>query len=227
MSHLVEYAGRRYPLGRLNDAPHDPANRDYPAARATAPRRRVRWIRNGSILNQGRIGSCTGQALAGWLNSASDYRGPVQMEPDAVRFYEWATRADRIRGVYPPTDTGSTGPAVAKGARNHGVIRGWAHAFGLEHLLDALQLGPAMVGTVWLNGMFDTDPKGLVVPSGKVAGGHEYLADEYIPAGEAGAELIGFQNSWGDWGVGGRFYMRSADVASLLAEHGDVTVPHL
>lgn len=183
----------------------------------------MRWLRRGPVLNQGQVGSCTGQSQAGWLNSAPSYRGPLRTETDAVAFYSWATHVDSIRGVYLPDDTGSTGPAVAKGARNHGVIAGWTHAFGIDHLLDALQVGPAMVGTVWLDGMFTPDAKGLVTPSGKVAGGHEYVADEYIPD----VDLIGFQQSWGRWGVDGRFYMRSADAGALLREHGDVTVPIL
>jgi hypothetical protein len=221
---IVNHEGRDYALGRRLDVPHDPRNRDYPAARATGLRKAVRWARRGAPLDQGQLGSCTGNALAGWLNTAPGAGAlPVRTETDAIQYYSWGTRCDRIFGVYPPTDTGCTGPAVAKGARDHGVLKSWTHAFGLDHLLDALQVGPAMVGTVWLYGMFQPDPSGLVVPSGKVAGGHEYLADEYVP--DAG--LVGFQQSWGQWGVGGRFYIRQADVGALLRDGGDVTVPVL
>lgn len=217
------HEGRTYWFGRDNDAPRDPGNRAFPAARSTGPRRAVRWHRAGPPLTQ-RVGSCTGNALAGWFNSrpSRPAAAPVLNEEDAERFYSWATHCDRIRGVWPPDDTGSTGPAVCKGARRNGFLTGWTHAFGVDHLLDALQLGPVMVGTVWLSGMFTPDSRGVVVPAGDVVGGHEYLADEYVP--DAG--LIGFQQSWGPgWGVDGRWYMRVADVAALLADGGDVTVP--
>ena len=220
--HTVAVGDRTFYLGRLNDAERDERNREHPAARMFAPRRAVRWKRRGPALEQ-KVGSCTGNALAGWFNSSPSTVGQRErIEDDAERYYSWGTRVDGIRGVWRPTDTGSTGPAVCKGARNHGELAGWSHAFGVEHLLDALQLGPVMVGTVWLDGMFETDPSGLVTPAGQEAGGHEYLADEYVPGGD----LVGFQNSWGPgWGVDGRFYMRRADVAALLREGGDVTVP--
>lgn len=222
--HLVAVGDRTYWLGRDLDAPHDPQNRDYPAARSTMRRRAVRWHRAGAPLEQ-RVGSCTGNALTGWFNSRAGRPATEapKVEADAERYYSWATRVDGFRGVWPPTDTGSTGPAVCKGARNHGELAGWDHAFGLDHFLDSLQLGPVMAGTVWLEGMFETDAKGLVVPSGKEAGGHEYLADEYLPD----VHLIGFQQSWGEWGVDGRFYMAEAEFGALLVDGGDVTVPRL
>lgn len=223
MTDLVEHGGRRYPLGRLNDIPFDARDREHPAARTVRHRKPVRWARRGVPLDQGRVGSCTGNALAGWLNTISGYRGTQKTETDAVAYYSWGTHCDAIRGVYPPDDTGSTGPAVARAARNHGVIAGWTHAFGIDHLLDSLQLGPVMVGSIWLAGMFEVDMQGLVTPSGRVVGGHEYVADEYVP--DHG--LIGFQQSWGAWGVDGRFYMREVDVAALLRDHGDATVPRL
>jgi hypothetical protein len=215
--------GRVWWLGRNHTAQKDERDGEYQAFRVAGPRRSIRWLRRGPALSQ-RYGSCTGHSLAGWLNThpGGGADGRFYTDEDAEQFYSWGTRVDGIRGVWPPDDTGSTGKAVCKGARNHRAIAGWTHAFGIDHALDALQLGPVMVGTLWLDGMFTPDHQGVVRPTGDVAGGHEYLADEYI----ADPGVVGFQNSWsGDWGVDGRFYMTVSDFAALLDDGGDVTVP--
>jgi hypothetical protein len=55
-----------------------------------------------------------------------------------------------------------------------------------------------------------------------VEGGHEIVADEL----DVERRRIGFTNSWGvNWGQDGRFYIGFDDFQTLLANHGDVTVP--
>ena len=215
------HEGRFYGLGRHVEPQHDPRNRDFPAA--TAGLHAVDWTRFGGPLDQGQVGSCTGNALAGWFNTAPGSDGThLRTEADALRYYSQATAIDPYLGTYPPTDTGSDGPSVCKAARADGELTGYQHAFGLDHFLGALMLSPLIVGTVWLKRMFTPDANGLLKVSGAVAGGHEYEAVSYDPA----TKLIGFWNSWGtSWGKGGRFFIHPADFGHLLAQHGDVTVP--
>jgi hypothetical protein len=69
--------------------------------------------------------------------------------------------------------------------------------------------------------MFSPAADGRVTPTGSIAGGHEFVADEV----DAENERVWFSNSWGTgWGVEGRFFMTFADFGRLLAEQGDVTI---
>ena len=209
-----------FPLGRVVN--HDPRSLGYPAPVAALKRRvPVLWTMRAPTLNQGDLGSCTGNAAAHALNTDPLFRGRVFTEDDAVSIYSAATRLDPYPGEYPPTDTGSSGLSVAKVLKDRGEISSYGHAFGLEHFLGALQLNPVLVGIPWHTDMFNPDSRGFVRPTGDVAGGHEILA-----VGDDAKSVITFQNSWGaDWGVsGGRFYMTYKDFRKLLRRDGDATV---
>ena len=211
-----------YELGRL--VRHDPRSRDYPAD-ATQPIKSIAWLRRSPIFDQGNVGSCTGNAAAGWLATDSLHRvGRADVTEDvALKIYSKATHLDRVKGVYPPDDTGSSGLAVAKAMRALGLTTGpYRHAFGLDHMLSALQLSPVLVGITWLTGCDTPGKDGIASYRGKVRGGHEILADEI----DTDAELVWFQNSWGTgWGRHGRFALSFSDVTTALADLGDVTVP--
>src|ERR1700730_1472287 len=125
---------------------HDPRSWDYQAPRA--PRVvDVAHKRECPPFDQGKLGSCTGNAEAGLLMTQPLFTAArVLGETDAVGLYSEATRLDRIRGTYPPDDTGSSGLAVMKAAKLKGYISGYAHAFGLQHALEALVLSPVITG---------------------------------------------------------------------------------
>lgn len=106
-----------HPLGRHVE--HDPRSRDYPFEVAAAtPLRKTLWRRYGRVLDQGQLGSCTGNAIVGALNTLPLRKtgAAALTEKDAVSIYGSATAIDSIPGQYPPTDTGSSGLAVCKSA---------------------------------------------------------------------------------------------------------------
>jgi len=139
-----------------------------------------------------------------------------------MKLYSLATTLDDQPGSYPPTDTGSSGLAVAKAGVKLGYFKAYNHAFGFDHFTAALQLQPVIVGTAWLDGMMQTDANGVLSVKGNVAGGHEYLALGV----DYDAQQITFLNSWGpSWGAGGRFKVSFTDFSYLLSQQGDVTVP--
>jgi hypothetical protein len=209
------------------------------------------WKSSTGPLNQGQVGSCTGNASAQWFNS--DFAKAVRDlivsgklgswtvdkknkdgffdEGDAVHIYSAGTRKDRIRGVYPPNDTGCSGLGVAKACEGFGLISAYSHTFSFNSFQAALEITPAIVGTIWTNDMFK--PVNGLVKVGKlvdsnVAGGHEYHA-----AGiEFTNEVFVFRNSWGDqdeWPgckPGGYFAIGFDDMATLLDNQGDVTIFH-
>lgn len=222
------------PLGRHVE--HDPRSLAY--AHGVLPQTAIKsvdWTRRVPIFDQGSLGSCTGNAATGLLGTDNAARTgltsvtvnghvlPVD-EDLAVDVYKLATTLDSIRGTYPPDDTGSSGLGAAKALKKLGLASGYTHAFSIDALKSALQSGPVMVGTVWLESMFDVDPDGYVIVDRKsqTAGGHEYVISAY----DADRQAFRLDNSWGDsWGVRGSAWYTQANLQWLLSQQGDVTVP--
>jgi hypothetical protein len=209
--------GRR--LGR--HVVHDPRSREHPAKMA-AEIVDVEHKRLVPVFDQGDLGSCTGNACAGCLSTAP-FTNKLT-EADAVKLYSAATRLDRIRGVYPPNDTGSSGLAVMRAAKQAKLIPGYSHAFGIEHVLKSLALSPCIVGITWLTGCDEPNADGLIRYEGEVRGGHEFQAFKV----DVKNQLVGFWNSWGkSWGDEGRFFMTWTDLDAALRARGDATFPQV
>jgi hypothetical protein len=225
-----------HPLGRRVE--HDPRSLQF--AHGVLPKNAIKsvdWTRRAPIFDQGQVGSCCGNAAAGLVGTDSAARTglttvsitgdpnawPVDEEL-AVEVYKLATTLDNITGAYPPTDTGSSGIGAAKALKKLGLATGYTHAFSIDAVKSALQTGPVMVGTVWLESMFDPTPAGNITVDRKsaVAGGHEYVISAY----DASARQFRMENSWSaSWGVRGSAWITEADMQWLLSQQGDVTVP--
>jgi hypothetical protein len=187
----------------------------------------VAHVRNIPILDQGNLGSCTGNAADGALGTDPLYEvlppghQPLD-EAEAIRLYSDAEMIDGGQG-YPPEDQGSSGLSVAQAARNLGLISGYTHCLSLADFLAALQDGPVLLGTNWYDSMDTPDSSGLVTisPNAVIRGGHEIVARALDVTGQ----LVGLDNSWGTgWGVHGSFSMSYATLERLLSEEGDGTV---
>jgi hypothetical protein len=221
----------RFRLGRHIE--HDPRSRAYALDDALAEHFNdglgsVSWENHTGILDQRQLGACVGFATAESCGTGRNFDALDVIRRNSlvadgysrgIEFYRQATQLDNIPGEYPPTDTGSSGIGGAKAAQKMGYISGYLHAFTLAAALKALQLGPIICGTNWYEGMFDTTNVGEVQISGQVSGGHEWMAYGYdAPTGHILA-----QQSWGDWGLRGRFWVTTATFERLLGEKGDVT----
>jgi hypothetical protein len=221
--HIPETVVEGKRLGRHIN--HDPRSRNF-ASTASTPLTSVRHQSIGLPLDQGSIGSCTANALIGFLNTKPNVpaHGPWT-EKGAIRLYERETANEGQ--PYPPNDPGGSGLAVCKAAVQLGMISSYQHAFDLQAALSALVSGPVITGVNWYDS-FDTPntgPKGYgsqVAIAGSVRGGHEFVADEI----DVEDKLVGFTNSWGPaYGLGGRFYMTWDTWGTLLSQQGDVTIP--
>lgn len=194
------------------------------------------WGSQVKPLNQGDVGSCTGNATAQWLNT--DYAQGMNNlisrkfdEDDALRIYSLATTLDTVPGSYPPSDTGSTGTAACKAARHLGFIGGYSWLFSFTSLQAAAEKTPVMCGTVWTEDMFKP-VNGLVkvgpLSNSNIAGGHEYL----MCGIDWTAEAFVFRNSWGDQDAwpgckpGGYFAIGFKDYRNLQEFQGDFKVPN-
>lgn len=205
---------------------HDPRSRNFALPSKARPTSAIAWPRIGPVLDQGQIGSCTGNAAVGLLMTQPFSNGTVYTEADAVSVYSAATVLDdvEIPGHYPPKDTGSAGIYVMQVLQQRGLITGYKHAFSLDDALAALVNGPIAVGSVWLNSMMDPDSSGQLVINKRsgVAGGHEYVVDGYDPA----TDRVRMTNSWStSWGVNGQAWIKTTDFQWLLSQQGDVVQP--
>ena len=178
------------------------------------------------ILDQGQVGSCTGNAGIGALASdpifasvTNSFKYPLN-ETGAVHLYSDAEIIDGD-GPYPPNDNGSSGLSIAKALKNTGLIASYQHIFDSNSALLALEQYPILFGTYWYSSMFTPDSDGRVHPTGTIAGGHEIVSRQI----DAPNQRIWFDNSWGtSWGVQGRFYLTFTDFNTLLLQQGDIIV---
>lgn len=213
--------GRR--LGR--HVHHDPRSRNYPAAMASTIAT-VRHRHYGPVLQQGNLGSCTGNAMVDALMTSPLRTKAVALtEADAVSIYSRATvldDAEGLAGQYPPTDTGSDGLSACKAARERGLITSYGHTFTSDDALRALTLRPVMFGLAWHAGFDVPDSSGRVHLTGAVRGGHEVC----LVGLDTVAQTVTALNSWGSsWGRSGFFTFSWDDFGSLLADQGDITSP--
>lgn len=185
----------------------------------------VLWQRLIGVLDQGDVGSCTGNAATGHIGTTPTddagvkATGVVLDENEALALYSAAEVIDGD-GPYPPNDNGSSGLSVAQAAKNAGLIAGYTHALTVAAAHTAIQAGPFIVGSDWYTGMDTPDASGVVTATGTIRGGHEYECIGYDTA----TDLWHFVNSWGtSYGINGHFFYSSATFATLLADQGDIT----
>jgi len=221
---ITEHPVPGKPLGRHVE--HDSRSLAYRYQRTRVAPVTVLHHRRIPILDQGDVGSCTGNAQAGAMGSDPLYAtmppGTVLDEKEALRLYSAAETIDGD-GPYPPNDNGSSGLSVAKAAKKAGLISGYTHILSLADLLDALAAAPVIVGVNWYDSFDEPPASGLVsiAAGAQVRGGHEFV----IRGCDVPGRLLHADNSWGtSWGLSGSFTLSWDTMTRLLAEDGDGTV---
>lgn len=208
---------------------HDPRSFGFEFQAMPRKLTNVLWPRSTPILDQGNLGSCTGNAMTGALATGPVFTGlparyPALDEAEAVHLYSQATVLDPYPGTYPPTDTGSDGVSVAQAASNAYLVAGYTHTFDLATALQAIMTGPVIIGLNWYSS-FDNpgaDGRVSITSNAYVRGGHEVLV-RGLSADNS--ELL-LDNSWSsDWGNEGSFIFSFDTFERLLSEDGDCTVP--
>lgn len=211
---------------------HDPRSRDFPADKAAAIHSVIHAPSPLLPVNQKQIGACTAFSSVGAL-LCDPYTSRVKLSvtPEttanlnkfALGLYHDETELNPQDGVYKPADPGGSGLAIAKVLKNRGLITGYSHAFGIEHALLALTLRPVIFGVTWYNSFFTPNGDGLIeiAKGSAIDGGHEICANLI----DKSAELVGFIQSWGKWGVKktGQFFMSFDTLDRLLKNQGDCT----
>lgn len=190
-----------------------PAPAPTPAPPPPAPDPYVTWVDNEPVLDQGDTGHCVGFGGADWGNTL-----PVDdhfTNDDGHRLYYLC----KVEDGEPGAEDGSTVRSISKVLKQQGRLNAYAFASSVDEIITFVTTqGPLIVGTNWTDDMFNPDGRGVVKPTGAVAGGHCYL----LCGWDATRREFEFLNSWGDrWGISGFFYMKVEDFAQLLAADGE------
>jgi hypothetical protein len=198
------------------------------------------WASPIPIMDQGQLGSCTGNAgtrFIAWkyrdnlsavtLSGKNLGQDATADEQFAVELYHEATVNDGFSGTYPPDDTGSSGLGVMRSFKKAKLVTSYVHAFSLRSLVAMLQKGPYIQGMPWYNAFFEPDSNGFIdsnpnwQPSG-VAGGHEiFCRGVELLSGwsfDTAPEkiVLNYDNSWNtSWGDHGSFRMRGSTYQAL------------
>jgi hypothetical protein len=164
-------------------------------------------------LDQGQTGHCVGFGWGGWGDAA-----PIQdtfQNADAHAIYYEC----KVIDGQPGQENGSTVRSGALAMRNRGRLAAFAFARSIDEIDSWINTqGPVVMGTDWMNDMFNPDANGYVRPTGGVAGGHCYLMLDRLDQDDAYL----FDNSWGlSWGDQGRFRMKRKDLQHLLSQQGE------
>lgn len=221
---------------------HDEQSRNFEIARKVVKIHSVTHGLEAKALDQGDLGSCTGNAGGQWLNCAANVTARVKFnnkvfdgvrfqgrkyctEDNAIQIYSGGTNYDDIPGAYPPLDTGGTSLGIGKYLSAIGVISAYHWTFDYKSFLSALMAGPVLLGINWYDEMFDPDGFGVIKIDGRLAGGHELLARGY----DFRKKRVRLRNSWSPkWGIMGDCWIGDEDLEQLLIhEQGDAMVPVL
>jgi hypothetical protein len=176
-------------------------------------------------LDQGSIGSCTGNAIAQCLSTRPF--GARLTEDDALRIYTRATQIDPWDGEFPGQDTGSNGSSAWQAAVDLGYYHGtFAAVDTLEELQVAVQSVTCALGTPWYDGFFSPARCGEMSITGAVAGGHEIQ----IIGWDSERKVFWIRNSWGDWGLSrgretGFAYFSAGTLQKLLTKGAEIDCP--
>lgn len=234
--HLEWNREHPYQLGRHVE--HDARSKQFQVAPADkSVLKTTYWSTKAPGLDQGQVGSCTGNAPTQMINTdlwtaareAVLGKGKFGDENYALKVYHENTVLDGFPGTYPPDDTGSSGLAAAKSLAQFGLSARYTHALSITALITGLQIHPCIVGTNWTSGMFKTDKNYYVKPTGSVEGGHEY----HCFGVDLEKEELWFRQSWGEeWGTevpnicpSQAFRITIKNFTKLLTAQGDATFP--
>lgn len=219
---------------------HDERSRQWAVPTYTTARGYKFW-NTGPVLDQGDKGYCVGFGCTAELLA-----DPIEVGQPTFDFaagiFHLALKFDDIPGE--ADDTGTSVLAGAKATQKMGWISEYRWCFGVDEVARAIyNHGPVVVGTPWLDSMFDAkmpsdtpdpnaadSPVGSTLPDlpvlnckGTEVGGHCYLLTGFTRFGNT--EYFRMRNSWGaSWAKGGDAYIRKSDMAHLLRGTGEACI---
>jgi hypothetical protein len=174
-------------------------------------------------LDQGNEGACVG---FGWAHEGIARPKVIAGVNNATAFniYHDAQKIDE----WPGEDyQGTSVLAGAKVCQRYGWYTEYRWAFTTMDALAAISRhGPAVIGINWYEGMWDTDERGFIRPTGRLVGGHAPC----VRGVNVKDQTVLIHNSWGaswggtKWGPGTAL-LTWDDFDRLLHEDGECCIP--
>lgn len=177
-----------------------------------------RYYRTGPVLDQGQTNSCVGFTCRQWMQTA-----PVmykQAMPGGLEIYRYALTVDEFHGEQ---DTGTSLQAGLKSLQHFGRVASYVWASSADDVRQWIvgNKGSVIVGTHFTENMAnptDTPNGRVMIPTGRVVGGHAYLLMGY----SINRDAFRVTNSWSRmWAESGRAWLRFGDFRDLLSARGD------
>jgi len=220
----VKPAAKVHFMPKLDRIPYfDPRSREHPVSevlpRSTTALPTYKLWRLDERNDQGQEGACVGFGVGHRLAAA-----PLEVSGiDAAwshRLYKEAQKIDPWPGE------NYEGTAVLAGIKvsiRMGHVYSYRWCFSLEDYIKAVLLeGPVLVGTNWMDSMWDPDPDTHILDCrGEVSGGHCYI----IRGVNTRLKKFRITNSWGkDWGYNGDASITFADWQKYMMPEGEGAV---
>lgn len=151
--------------------------------------------------------SCTGFSRAHALMAEPQTYAMTHLE--AYQLYRRAKELDK----WPGEDyEGSSVLAAVQAAQERQLIASYWWALTYEEFVSSISnVGPGVVGSWWLQGMFDADERGFIETVGPEVGGHAYCIGGVLM--ELNAAVI--YQSWGEI-----THIIDQGIKDLLVKHG-------
>lgn len=166
------------------------------------------------------VGNCTTCAKCSQHNAQGNrVKGVILNMDNALDMYEYETTIDPFDGYFKrgdpaSVDTGSNGLSSCKTAQHFGTGGRYEwHFGGADEVVQSINDGDVpSLGTIWTWGMFEQDPRGVIEPTGGMAGGHQWVAIGH----NIDTDLITGLCWWGAWR---RFLISREHTDILLRAH--------
>lgn len=217
----------------------DERSRNYPVRTVISQIPKTKTWACNRWNDQGQEGACVGFS---WSHELS--ADPVVIAADsavATRIYKLAQTLDQWPGEAYEGTSVLAGAKAVQTLKSRGVplMPEYRWAFGIDDLILAVgNLGPAVLGVNWYQGMTRTNSQGFIVPSGGLVGGHAILCRgitlywvnprtaKTLDNIDRQKSYFTLRNSWGrSWGKNGDCYITVADMDTLLKQDGEAVIP--
>lgn len=178
-------------------------------------------------LDQGRDGACVGFGTTHRIAAL-----PISFSGANYQFAMTLYREAQKLDPWPGEDyEGTSVLAGMKAAQARGHFSEYRWCFTVDDIIRAVaHEGPVVIGIDWLEDMFTPDERGMLSPTGSVAGGHCLIIRGVTlePRGvrKGVGPVFRLTNSWGaDWGENGEAFITVEDYERHLMPGADQAVP--